>query len=504
MVNQAEHSVKKGIITFTVMLVTIIEVLDMTIVNVALPPMMGSLNASVDEITWVLTAYIVSSAVLMPLTGYLTDRLGQKKLLIINIVGFLISSIFCGLAQHLGEMVFFRITQGIFGASLVPLSQLILRQIYSEKEFAKAMAIWGIGIMTAPVLGPTIGGYITEHLSWRWVFYINVPVCILALSLAFSFIEESPKRQRSIDWTGLVLMVLAIAALQVGLDRGNALDWFSSDLITSLFFISIVSGIIFIVRGLTTTNNIINLHLFKDKIFALSTLLISFFIAVIMGVIALQPILLEQLLGYPTELTGLAMAPRGIASAVAMGMAANLLQRFSAKSILMFGLGISAIGTYEMVHYSLNSPLSIFLWTGAIQGFGMGLFFVPLSTYAFTTLAKKDLAEASGLFGFGRSLGSSIGISTLTTVLSRQTQVNWQQLGEHLTLNNANLVLWLNSHHWQSKSPIALKELSYLLHQRAMMNGFINCFAVASLLLILLIPLLLTLPRTQTLSQKYT
>ena len=480
---------RKYLITLTVMLVAIIEVLDMTIVNVALPPMMGNLGANSEEITWVLTSYIVSAAIFMPLTGVLIERLGQKRLLLLNIVGFLISSMLCGIANNLTAMIFYRTCQGIFGASLVPLSQFILRNTYSKEELGKAMAIWGMGIMAAPVLGPTLGGYITQSLNWRWVFYINLPVCLIALFLTFSVIEETKRIQKDIDWTGALLMALGIGSLQIFLDQGNSKDWFESNLICALFFSFIVFTTIFIKRGLNNDNNIINLHLFKDRQFSISTLMILLYTATLLGTISIQPMMLENLMHYPIKTSGILMAPRGVASAIAMACVAQMINKYPAQRIIFIGLLFSVLGTYLMTMFELQSPMLTIMAVGVVQGIGMGLFFVPLSTLAFKTLPKQQEGEAAGIFSFGRSLGSSIGISIMSTVISQQTQVNWHQLGSHITPYNPNLYTYLAFQHKTQLDSHSLQQLVATLYRQANFNAFIDTYLLACFSFVILIPL---------------
>lgn len=481
---------QKYLITLTVMLVAIIEVLDMTIVNVSLPAMMGSLGANSEEITWVLTSYIVSAAILMPLTGVLIERMGQRRLLIYNIIGFLIASMLCGIAQSLSEIVFFRIAQGVFGASLVPLSQVILRNTFSKEEQGQAMALWGVGIMVAPVLGPTVGGYITEHLNWRWVFYLNLPVCILAFFLALRYIEETPIVKKSIDWVGVALMSIGIGALQIFLDQGNSKDWFQSDLIVAMAAITVVMLAVFVIRGLRVENNIINLRLFKDRNFCLSTIIITLFISALLGVISIQPMMLESLLHYPTETTGMLMAPRGIASAICMGIVAQLINRYSARKLIAFGLIFSLIGTVLMTQFKLNTPMFTIVWVGIIQGMGMGFFFVPLSTIAFTTLKQKDVGEAAGLFSFGRSLGSSIGISVMSTLISRETQINWSEMSGHLSIYNHQLMQFLQAHHLDPHAPKTAMLLAQQLGLHANFNAYIDSYLLAAMSFVVLLPFL--------------
>lgn len=489
--------ITRWLVTLTVILVAVVEVLDMTIVNVSLPNMMGALGADNEQITWVLTSYVVSAAICMPLTGFLVNRIGQKKLLLVNIIGFLIASTLCGLSTSLMEMVIFRVMQGVFGAALVPLSQIILRETFTAEEQGKAMAIWGIGIMVAPVLGPTLGGYITEALNWRWVFYINIPVCAIAFLLAWQLIKENPTRQDKIDWLGLFLMALGIGCLQIFLDRGNQEDWFNSKEILTLFIFWTVSLGLFIWRGSRINDNIINLRLFLDRNFFSGCLLMMLYSVGIFGIITIQPLLLEGYMHYSTSASGIIMAPRGLATAIGMMMVASLIKKYDARYIAGTGLFISALGTWLMSSHTLNASIFYMMWTTSVQGFGMGLFFVPLSVIAFSTLPKTAIAEAAGIFSFSRNLGISIGVSILSTLISRETQANWNRLGGHINVYNPNLTYWLNHQHWNLHDPLTLGTLQEQLAGQAAVIAFNDVFWLVAITFFALIPLIFMLKKPE-------
>lgn len=488
---------ERWMITISVMLVAVVEVIDMTIVNVALPNMMGALGANTDQITWVLTSYIVASAICMPLTGFLVTRLGRRRLLLINIVGFLASSMLCGMSVTLSQMVVFRALQGIFGATLVPMSQYILRDTFPPNEQGKAMAIWGIGIMAGPVLGPTIGGYITDTLNWRWIFYVNIPVCIMAFFMTLKFITETPRSKPFIDWFGLILMAVGIGSLQIFLDEGNQYNWFDSNGILILFLISVYTLAYFIIRGWSYKRNIINLHLFKDRNLKMATGLLTCYCLFIFGVLTLQPIMMQQLLNYPVLTTGLLMAPRGFASAFSMLIVAKLMGRVDLRILIIVGLLLSAAGTYVMTLFSLDISEPYIIWSGVIQGFGMGLIFVPLSTLALSTVATGHAAEGSGLFSFGRSLGSSIGISAMSTILSQESQINWNRLGGNINAANPALYQWLNAHNLSIYSPLTAQLLGAQLNAQSSMIAFVDCYWLTMLGFLVMIPFVLMLQPPQ-------
>lgn len=485
-----EHRI---LVIVTVMLVAILEVLDSTIVNVSLPHMMGELGANVEQITWVLTSYIVASAIVMPLTGLLVTRLGRKNLLLINIMGFMVSSILCGLATSLPAIVTFRVLQGAFGAALIPLSQVILNDTFEDSERTKAMAIWGIGLMAAPVLGPSLGGYITEHLNWRWVFFINIPGCLLSFFLASFIIPKSEKRFKRIDWVGLILMAAAIGGFQLVLDQGNTKDWFNSDFIFMATVVTAFAMATFITRGRGKKDHIINLALFRHRNFTTSTVIFGLFCGALFGSIGLQPIMLERLMGYSALDTGLIMAPRGIACAVGMAMVTPLMSKYSSKSVLVTASLLCSLGTYVMVFFSTEMNMWSIIWPSIIQGFGMGLFFVPLSTVALAGIPEKDSAEAAGLFGYGRMVGSSIGISVLSTLVNRQTQVNWSELNSYITPYNATLNQWLSERDLSLLDPTAMGHIVKQIASQANMIAYNDGNLVVACTFLVLIPFIFLL-----------
>lgn len=490
-----ESYAKRWLITITVMLVAVLEVLDMTIVNVSLPHMMASLGADTDQVTWVLTSYVVAAAICMPLTGFLVRRFGQRRLLLINIIAFMFASILCGISQNLTQMVIFRTFQGIFGASLVPLSQFILRNVFPPQEQSKAMAIWGIGIMAGPVLGPTLGGYITETLNWRWVFYINIPACILAWLMTLKLIKETAAQKNYIDWPGMALMSIGIGCLQLFLDRGNTDDWFESATIIFFACTSFFCLCCFIIRGWHKPDNIINLKLFTNRNFACSTLMITLFSIAIFGTIALNPLMLETIMGYPTNTAGLAMAPRGIASACGMIVVAKLANKIDLRWLILTGIGMATTGTYLMSQYSAIISMQDFIIPACLQGFGMGLFFVPLSTFALSTIRQQHYAEAAGLFSFGRSIGVSIGISLMSTLLTRKTQTSWNIIGSHINPFNPQLQQWLSHHGSHLQDPQTLSSITHMIHQQASMLGFLNAYWATIFIYLAIAPLVLLLEK---------
>jgi DHA2 family multidrug resistance protein len=491
----------RWLITATIMLVAVIEILDSTIVNVSLPNMMGSLSANIDEITWVLTSYIVSAAIVMPLTGFLVKRLGRRRLLLINILGFMISSMLCGIANNLPEIVFFRILQGVFGAPLVPLSQFILRDTFPKKEQGMAMAIWGIGIMAAPILGPTIGGFITQHLSWRWVFYINFPVCAIAYIMTMRLIKETPTEQQPVDWLGMLLMSIGIGALQVLLDRGNSVGWFENSSIRWQFAAALLGITGFIWRSLSIEHPIVNLKVFRDRNFGLSTWLVMLFVMMLLGQIILSPLMLQTLLNYPSTTAGLAMAPRGIASIFAMAIVGRLISFIDSRWLISFGLLCGLYGTYLMTKLNLDMGYHPYLIASIFQGIGIGFFFVPLSTLSLANLAPNEIAGAAGIWGLSRNLGQSLGISIMATLLSRMGQTNWNTLSGYIHPYNTNLILWQQAtgHNWHD--PMTMQILAQQIQNQAQMIAFNDIAWLACIALALSIPFVFLLQQPKYLAK---
>ncbi|MCX7120611.1 MAG: DHA2 family efflux MFS transporter permease subunit [Gammaproteobacteria bacterium] len=483
----------KVLIIITIMLLAVLEVLDSTIVNVALPNMMPSLNADQNQITWVLTSYVVAAAMMLPLTGFLSNRLGTKQLLIIDVTGFMVSSFLCGTANSLNLMVIYRLLQGAFGAALIPLSQSILRESFPLEEQGKAMAIWGLGIMAAPVCGPTLGGYIVAHASWRWIFYLNAPICFLGLIMTILIIPDSKKINQKIDYFGVLLMFTGIGCLQIFLDQGNSNNWFHSNFIILMAMISLLSTILFISRSLSHKTPVITLSIFSDRNFTLCTLLLGLFCACLFGFVTLEPIMLENLFHYTPLIAGDTMIALGLASAVSMGLSSFLMARINIKYILCFSLIMSAISTYYLSTLSLTASQDNFMIANAFFGFGLGLFMVPLTTYSLATMAEKNITEAAGLFTYGRMLGTSVGVSLLSTLVARETQINWLHLTGHINVFNNNLRVWLNHQNLTLHSPQALMQLQMQLTAQSSMIAFIDAYRLICISLICFIPLVLLL-----------
>lgn len=429
-----DDPIQKRMITASIMMATIMQALDTTIANVALPHMQGALSATQEQATWILTSYIVAAAIMTAPIGILAARLGRKRLFMASVVGFTIASILCGAATGLIEMVVFRLVQGVFGAALVPLSQAVLLDINPPERHGPAMAMWGVGVMLGPILGPTLGGWLTEYYNWRWVFYINVPVGIAAFTGMWIFMPETEKTPgRRFDAFGFILLSLFIGSLQMMLDRGQSKDWFSSTEIICEAIIAGLSFYLFIVHILTAkAQPFLDPVMFKDRNYAISLVLMFVIGIVLLASMALLPPFLQSLMGYPVLLTGLVLAPRGIGVMIAMMIVGRLTGKLDARGLIATGLLLIAFSLHQMSLFNTQVPVSTIVSTGLIQGFGLGFVFVPLSTLAYATLPPHYRNDAAAIFSLVRNIGSSVGISVVIALLARNTQISHADLAAHL------------------------------------------------------------------------
>jgi DHA2 family multidrug resistance protein len=486
-------------LVIAVVLTAVLEVLDITIVSVAIPHMLGTFGATSDQITWVLTSYLVSAAVVMPLTGYLSARLGRRRLLIFSIIGFVISSALCGVSWNLESMVIFRLAQGICGAPLVPLSQAILLDAFPREKHGQALAIFGLGIMVAPVLGPTFGGWLTDTFVWRAVFYINVPIGVFALLLAMGNLPRSEVKSLKTDWVGLVLLVLAVGSLQMVLDQGQTRDWFNSRFIQVFSAIAFFAGVAFFMRGWNNPKNIVDLSLLKDRNFLAGLLAITAYGVTLFGTIALLPLLTQRLMGYPAMSAGMLFIPRAIASAIALSITGNYLMNWiDARILVAAGIVLSAVGTILMAGLSLQADAWAIASPGVIAGIGMGLFFVPLTAVAFGRMENEKLDEAAGLYALMRGIGSSIGIAVVSWLFVRQTQVHWDYLIGHISPFNPAVPPYLSAHGLDLQAPSSMSTVALEIARQAQMLAFIDLFWFIGIVTFAILPLLLMMKRPKT------
>ncbi|MDI6026341.1 DHA2 family efflux MFS transporter permease subunit [Corticibacterium sp. UT-5YL-CI-8] len=481
----------RGLITVSVMLATIMQVLDTTIANVALPSMVGDLGASQDTINWVLTSYIVAAAIMTPVTGWLSDRFGRKELFLTSVVGFTVASMLCGIAWSLESMVAFRVLQGIFGASIVPLSQTFLLDINPKERHGSAMAMWGAGIMVGPIIGPTLGGWLTESFDWRWVFFINLPVGILAFMGCAAYLPTVVKRLRGFDFFGFAMLSLGVGALQLMLDRGGEVDWFSSPEIWIEMAVAISGFWIFAVHMASAKNPFLDPEIFLDRNFVTGLVFIFIIGIILLASLALLPPMLSRIFGYPTTTTGLVMAPRGVGTMVSMILVGRLVRMVDSRYLVVAGLSLTAVSLYMMTGFTPQMDDYLIIVSGVIQGLGLGLVFVPLSTVAFATLHPRHRTDAASLFSLVRNIGSSIGISIVTLLLIRNTQINHAELSTAISPFNPNLVAI--SPQAVAGDPSALQQMDNLVNIQSLMISYVNDFKLMMIVTLCAIPLALLL-----------
>ncbi len=436
--DNAAPSINRAAITISIMLATIMQAIDTTIANVALPHIQGSLSAAQDQITWILTSYIVAAAIMTPLTGWLAGGFGIKGVFLISVAGFTLASALCGMAQSLPQMVLFRLLQGICGAALMPLSQAVLLRINPPERHGQAMAIWGTGAMLGPIAGPALGGWLTDNYNWRWVFYINLPIGIVAFLGILVFIHEARQtRPEHFDFFGFAALGVALGALQMLLDRGELKDWFDSTEIWITGTVASLGLYLFIVHTATTKEpSFLDRALMRDRNFVVG-LVLMFFVGVIMfATLALMPTMLQQSMSYPVATAGLVIAPRGIGTMVAMFLVGRIIGLVDIRLLILSGLALTTVSLYQMSGFSLVMDPHPIVVSGLIQGFGLGFVFVPLSTISFSTLPRSVLTQGTAIFSLMRNIGSSIGIAILEALFVQNTQIVHSRLVEPLRPDN--------------------------------------------------------------------
>jgi DHA2 family multidrug resistance protein len=500
----------KWIVSITVMLPTLIVILDSSVVNVSLDHIRGSLSAGIDESTWAITSYLASNAIVIPMTGWLSRLIGRKRYLISSISLFTFSSFMCGSSWSLQSLVFFRILQGIGGGALQPISQAILLETFPPHQHGMAMAIFGIGIMFGPIIGPLLGGWITDNWSWHWIFYINVPIGFISILMALFFIVDPPYMERlkmKIDYWGLLFLVIGIGCLQVVLDQGQREDWFSSNFITWLGYLSLSSLIMFILVEFFAENPIVNLRTFKNLSFSSGNIIMFFIFFNLFSSVVLLPIYLQTLMGYTSFLAGWVLGPGGIASMIAMPIAAKLVTKVNPKAILAFGIAVASYSIYLMSQFNLQADFNTIFWPRVVMGAGMGFLFIPLATLTLSSIRKEEMGNATAIFNLLKNLGGSFGVAIVTTLLTRRAQFHQVHLVEHLTPFDRNFQQ-------------ALPEISQILEDRGFMPSSLNqgslnliynqllressmlsfndAFYILSIILILTIPFVLLMKKEKT------
>ncbi|WP_010413860.1 DHA2 family efflux MFS transporter permease subunit [Citromicrobium sp. JLT1363] len=481
-----------------IMAASLIQILDTTIANVAIPHMQSSLGATAESVTWVLTSYIIASAVAMPATGWLGDRIGARRLFIFSVAGFILASMMCGMAQNLGEMVLFRALQGITGAFIPPLSQSFMLDTSKPSRHPQVMAIWGLGIMIGPILGPILGGWLTESANWRWVFYVNLPVGLLALALLMAQLPHRDGKRRKFDLFGFLMLGIALSSLQLLLDRGSQLDWFQSGEIWLYAFLLGSSSWIAVVHFVTGREPLFETAIFADRNFVIALSFMLVIGVVMFANMALLPPMLQRLFGYGVIDTGIVLMPRGIGVMVSMQLSSLLMRRgFDARIIVGTGFAIAAYSQWMMAGWSLAADQWHFITTGLVQGLGLGLVFIPLNVMAFSTLPGHLRTDGSSLLNLLRSVGASVGISVTTVLLASNIQTAHADLGSHVTSATINAVDISTLDRFQPLGQTALSMIDLEINRQAAMIAYVDDFYLMMWLALAAIPLVLLMRKAK-------
>jgi MFS transporter, DHA2 family, multidrug resistance protein len=493
----APNTSNRGAITFCVILATLMQALDTTIANVALPYIQGSVSASQDQINWVLTSYLVAAAIMTAPTGFLAGRFGLKRIFLASVAGFTFASILCGMAQSLVQIVLFRILQGLCGAALVPLSQSVLLSIYPKERHGSAMALWGVAVMAGPILGPVLGGWLTANYSWRYVFYINVPIGILAFAGMMTFLTETARSDAAkLDWFGFGSLSVAIGALQLVLDRGEELDWFGSGEIILETILAASAFYVFLVHIFTADKPFVRPALFRDRNFAAGVLFNVIVGLTYFASLALQPPYLQNLMDYPIVTAGLVMGPRGIGTMGAMMVVGRLVGRVDTRVLLGVGLGLTAWSFYAMTGWTPDISQMTIVVVGIVQGVGLGFLFVPLSVVTLSTLPAEQRTDGTAIYTLTRNLGSSVGISVVSSLLTQNTQVNHADIALHVMSVNRGFDDPIIAQFWNPLSAAGRAALDTLITRQAQIIAYIDDFQLLMFATLAVIPLLIVFKRS--------
>jgi DHA2 family multidrug resistance protein len=501
------RAVNPWIIAIAVMFATFMEVLDTTVVNVSLPHIASTMSATTEEATWVLTSYLVANAIILPMTGWLASVLGRKRLLMASTIGFTVASVLCGLAPNLASLVVFRILQGATGGALQPLSQAVLLESFKPEERGRAMGFWGLGIVVAPILGPVVGGWITETYDWRWVFYINLPVGAMSIFMIQRYVFDPPylrKVSQGIDYWGMGMLVVGIGALQFVLDKGQTEDWFESNLIVTLAIISFVSLATLIWYELHTDAPIVDLRVFKNRTYATGVLLMTVVGFVLYGSLVLLPVMLQTLMGYSSLEAGKAMAPRGMGSLIMMPIVGMLTTKVDPRKLLALGLVIGGGTMLWLGQINLYAGQMDIMLPQFLQGMGMALLFVPLTTVSMSSIVPQKMGNATSLFNLMRNIGGGVGIAVTGTYLARHRQVVAAGLGENVsiydpvtqsTLSQITQGMIAAGADVTTATQRAYVILHGMIMRQAAMVSFVTVFRLLGVLFLILLPLVLLMRR---------
>ncbi|MCZ8369254.1 MAG: MDR family MFS transporter [Porphyrobacter sp.] len=481
-----------------VMAASLLQILDTTIANVALPHMQSSLGATVDTITWVLTSYIIASAVALPLTGWLADRIGARNLFIGSVAGFILASMLCGIAQNLEEMVAFRALQGVAGAFIAPLSQSFMLDATRPSRHPQIMAVWGMGIMIGPILGPILGGWLTETANWRWVFFVNLPVGLASLAILIAYLPKRAKRRRRFDLAGFLLLAVALAAFQLMLDRGGHVNWLASSEIWVYLLLTLSATWMVVIHFATAKAPMFDRTLFADRNFTIALAFMIVIGIVMFAVMALLPPMLQNLFGYGVIDTGIVLMPRGVGILVSMQVSGLLMRRgVDARPVVASGFLICAVSLWQMAHWSLDVDEMHVIISGLLQGLGMGLVFIPLQVSAFATLSPALRTDGSSLLNLFRSLGASAGIAWMTMLLARNIQTSHADLGANVTAATGNLIDFSTTDRFQALGDTAMTIIDAEVNRQAAMIAYIDDFYLMMWITLAAAPLALLMRRNK-------
>jgi DHA2 family multidrug resistance protein len=495
------------IIAVSVMLGTFMEVLDTTVVNVSLQHIAGSLSVTPEEATWVLTSYLVANAIVLPLTGWLANYFGRRNILLLSVGGFTVFSFLCGIAPNLPLLIIFHVFQGATGGGLQPLSQAILMEAFPPEKRAKAMAFWALGIVVAPMLGPVLGGWITDSYSWRWLFYINIPIGIAAVIMALMFIHDPPYIKRGeggVDYWGIGYLALGIGALQILLDKGQEDDWFASHFILTLFIMCVVGLLAFVIRELVTGHPVVQLRIFKNRTYATGVFLMTVLGFVLYGSTVLLPLWLQTLMGYSALEAGMAMLPRGLGSFLFMPIVGILMGKIEARKLLAAGLIIASFSIYQLSKLNLNAGYWDIFWPQLLQGMSMGLLFVPLTTITNGLIPKEQMGNATSLFNLMRNIGASIGIASVTTISARHAQVHINTLSANVNpynpISQSTMAQMKQAFMSRGMDAATATKQAYaglfgMVERQASMMGYIDVFFLLAIMFAACLPLILLMKK---------
>jgi MFS transporter, DHA2 family, multidrug resistance protein len=504
--DSAQAQVNPWIVTIAVMLATFMEILDTTVVNVSIPHIAGNMGATVEEGTWVVTSYLVSNAIILPMAGWLANRFGRRRILLTCVTGFTLTSLLCGMATSLEWLIFFRVLQGLTGGGLQPLAQAVLLETFPPKKHGTAMAAFGLGIILAPILGPTLGGWITDNYTWRWIFYLNLPVGAFSVMMISAFVHDphyiGKHKTGGVDLWGIGFLALGFGMLQVVLDTGQRKDWFGSNQIRVWTALCIFGLVALVIRELKARHPIVDLRALKDRTFSAGVFLMTMLGFVLYASLVLLPIFLQTLLGYPALQAGLALSPRGLGSLVMMPIAGQLTNRYDPRKLIGVGLVVGAWSMFSLSHLNLNAGYWDIFWPQVIQGGAMAFLFIPLMAVSMSGIAKEKMGNATSIYNLMRNIGGSFGIATMTTFLARRNQVHQDQLVSHVTPFDPRMRMmyrgmqsWFQTHGYNSVDAAkkSLGAIYGMLQQQAAMLSFVEAFWVMGLIFLCMVPLLFLL-----------